>query len=406
MNTTKRLVFSVALLCISYFVTACTEIGERTSVHQSQAASTGLDRTSEKALSQKKVKLFIGQDLKSIRDYVSTGRYPAPVGVTTYVSFYNVLNAGSPAYGGLGLDSRGYPTDMSIDWGAGPLNALALAREYPKATLNIGLNIAEGNQSTVWVSGGLKAISEGKYDREIYRLANFFKSINNPILLRIGYEFDGVWNRSYENTRQYINAYRHIVDTLRAKRVSKVAFVWQASASPIDDIIESKHEDIRAWYPGDEYVDWMGLSWFLPPNKVVKSSKTQQQLANEVIRFARIKRKPVIIAEASPQGYDIGAMTQANISPLWDGTSGEGLRQMNENQVWKDWFMPFFDYIRNNADVIKAVSYINADWDSQGLWSAPYPNGYWGDSRVQGNIGISRRWLLEISDQSFWVLEK
>lgn len=390
----KRLAYFAVLLLLIQFVSGCGDIkGER----QLLAVSAN------KALAQKKVKLFIGQDLKSIRDYVRSGRYPAPAGVTSYLSFYNVLSASFPAYGGLGLDSRGYPTNTSVDWGAGPLNALALAKEYPKAVLNIGLNIAEGNQSTVWVSGGLKAISEGKFNQEIYRLATFFKSVNNPILLRIGYEFDGVWNKGYENTQEYINAYRHIVDTLRAKQVSNVAFVWQASASPIDDIIESKHEDIRAWYPGDSYVDWMGLSWFLPPNKVVKSAATQEQLSDEVIQFARIKRKPVIIAEASPQGYDIDALTQANLSPLWDGKSGTNSKQINENQVWNEWFVPFFTFIRDNADVVKAVSYINADWDSQALWSMPYPNGYWGDTRVQGNSEISKQWLLEISDKSFWL---
>jgi len=358
---------------------------------------------SREALAQKRVKLFIGQDLNSIRGYVKTGKYPKPAGVTTYLSFYNLMSENFPAYGGLGIDRRGYPTSGSVDWGAGPLNALALAKEYPGSALNIGLNIAEGNQSTIWVEGGLKAISEGKHNNEINHLARFFKSIDNPVFLRIGYEFDGVWNKGYENTQNYIEAYKHIVDTLRAKRVRNVAFVWQASASPIDDIIESKRENIQDWYPGDDYVDWVGFSWFLPPDKAVKGSATQRGLANEVLQFARQKRKPVMIAEASPQGYDLGKLSKSNISPLWDGTSGKQSKQVSASKLWVEWFTPFFTFIRSNADIIKAVAYINADWDSQALWSAPYANGYWGDSRVQINQDISKRWLSEINDRSFWT---
>lgn len=67
-----------------------------------------------------------------------------------------------------------------------------------------------------------------------------------------------------------------------------------------------------------------------------------------------------------------------------------------------EWYAPFFRFIRNNKDVVKAVAYINADWDAQELWAPPYANGYWGDSRVQANSGISKKWLSEISDKSLW----
>ena len=75
---------------------------------------------------------------------------------------------------------------------------------------------------------------------------------------------------------------------------------------------------------------------------------------------------------------------------------------MNEEKIGSEWYKPFFSFIRNNKDAVKAVSYINADWDNQSLWAAPYQNGYWGDSRVQDNLEISKKWLTEIGDKSFW----
>ena len=387
----------ILILLLSFGVAGCggAEV-------KGTSASSPTALASKKPLAEEKTKLFIGQDLNSIRGYVKSGQFPQPSGVTTYLSFYNLLSSNHPSYGGLGVDNRGYPTNKAVDWGAGPLNAYALSKEYPNLALNIGLNIAEGNQSTVWVNDGLKSIAKGKYDREINQLAAFFKSVRNPIYLRIGYEFDGVWNKGYENTRDYISAYKHIVNVLRSKQVSNVVYVWQASASPIDDIIESKQENISAWYPGDNYVDWLGLSWLLPPDKSVKGSPSQRELANEVLQFARNKRKPVMIAEASPQGYDLGKMSKSNISPLWDGVSGAQSRQVLADKLWDQWYAPFFSFIRQNKDVVKAVAYINADWDAQALWAPPYANGYWGDSRVQANSDISKKWLSEMSDKSFW----
>jgi len=343
-----------------------------------------------------KVILSVGQDLDSVSSYVDSGHFPVPGGVTTYLAFYQLNNASFPAYGALGQDTEGRATKENIDWGAGPLNALKLAENNPGSALVIGLNIAEGSGDILWAPGGLADIAVGAYDKNIRRLARFCRQAKRPVYLRIGYEFDGAWNRGYEKQGSYISAYQRIVDVMREEQVKNVAYVWQASASPVDDIIDGHHEDIRGWYPGDDYVDWMGLSWFLPPDKMPANVATQRQLADEVLNFAREKNKPVMIAEAAPQGYDLDQLTQSNISALWDGDPGLQKQNKTPNEIWQAWFKPFFDYIHANDDVIRAVAYINADWDSQALWAAPYHQGYWGDSRVQMNDVIRQKWLSEV----------
>ena len=220
--------------------------------------------------------------------------------------------------------------------------------------------------------------------------------------LRIGYEFDGAWNRGYANKTSYILAFRRIVEVMREQAVKNVAYVWQASTSPLDDIIDTSHENIQDWYPGDAYVDWLGLSWFLPADEVGHGQTSQRLLADEVVTLARFKHKPVMIAEAAPQGYDLTRLTKANISPLWDGAAAQSRVSKTAEQIWQQWFRPFFEYIHANSDVIRAVAYINAEWDAQPLWSAPYRQGYWGDSRVQINPEIRQLWLDEISQSSFW----
>ena len=352
--------------------------------------------------------MIIGQDLASATNYVNSGNFPTPSGITTYIAFYNILDA-SQGYGAIGIDNNNNPVGQAgdLDWGGGPLNAYSAAVAWPNSTLQIGLNIAEGNNGTIWCGGCLAQLANGQRDGEIQKLAAFLNAISGtPVYLRVGYEFDGTWNDGYANRQTYINAYRRVVDVLRSNGVSNTAYVWQSAASPIDDILEGNRENIGDWYPGDNYVDWIGISWFLLPNEnppVGGNPATQLSLADEVLNFSRGRNKPVMIAEATPQGYDIGSGQNCNISPVWDGPAAQGCVGKSANAIWNEWFSPFFSYIRNNSDVIKAVSYINANWNSQGLWDPPYEQGYWGDTRVEANGTITNNWNNELNDSSFWI---
>jgi hypothetical protein len=397
---------NIQLVLLLLALSACannTPVNINHKTSSPQADSTGVGLTAKLLPQNNKVLLIIGQDLSSVKDYVESAYFPAPGGITTYISFYSLLRETFPAYGALGQDVDGKTFTNNVDWGAGPLSAHSAALSFPGASLVIGLNIAEGDASTAWAAGGLADIGVGAYDANIRRLARFCKSIDKPVYLRIGYEFDGAWNRGYEKHASYIYAYRRIVDVMRAQGVTNVAYVWQASASPVDDIVEGRHENIMDWYPGDEYVDWMGLSWFLAPASVQQSAPDQASLANEVTSFARRQSKPVMIAEAAPQGFDLTQMTKSNISVLLDGAAGSDRISVTPALIWDTWFAPFFNYIHTNADVIRAVAYINADWNSQTKWSTPYNEGYWGDSRLQHNPVIRQRWLQEIGDSTFWL---
>ena len=192
-------------------------------------------------------------------------------------------------------------------------------------------------------------------------------------------------------------AWRRIVDVMRAEGVENVVTVWQSSAAPIDDAIEQRHEDIAVWYPGDDYVDWVGLSWFIDGDEeqtvdIGYDVPTARVLADEVLALAREHGKPVMIAEASPQGYDITARTTAHHSPLWDGEPNTATRQLTEQELWDAWFAPFFAYVQANDDVIDAIAYINCNWDAQPMWGPPYEGGYWGDTRVNQSEVITANW--------------
>ena len=275
--------------------------------------------------------LIIGQDLGSVgglashsNGYIDSITEHFPAGVTTYTDIPNL--------GGLTFQKN---------WGAGDVNAQAYVDDstFDNTFMVIGL----------YMVGSLDGINGGFFNNSIRDLALWCKGQERPIFIRIGYEFEGPWN-NYGQT-SFKEAWRHIVHIFDEEEVQNVAYIWQSAGLNRSDIIK--------WYPGDQYVNWVGYSHFDGFN-----------MGQSIIDFADEHDKPIMIAEATPRRQ------------LKTG-SAEG--------HWLSWYLPLFTRIYEN-DRIKALAYINADWEAQSMW-----NGQgWGDSRVQVVEYIKNAWISEI----------
>ena len=294
--------------------------------------------------------LVVGQDLnatgKSIygtgySDDVQLGAVP-PAGVTTYSSTSLAV--------GQGITSM-------IDYGAGPLYADLYTKTsyYNNTAIVVGL----------YMVNDLNNVTSGARDANLDALGNWIKSVSpRPVFLRIGYEFDYQYGCC---SSQYIQAWQYIVNRFRTiLNVTNVAFVWQASSG------SGGQSYLLQWYPGDSYVDWMAYSHFF------YNSGT---LSQSLLDLARLKRKPVMIAESTPQGYYLN-------------TSSGALN------AWTNYFAPLFTHLNTNLDIIKAFCYINQDWDAQSQWAGQG----WGDSKIQdnGDGQIKTNWLTA-TNQSYFV---
>ncbi len=220
-------------------------------------------------------------------------------------------------------------------------------------------------QSAMWMVGKwdvAKKTGRGDYDKVIKKYSAWAKSANRPIYLRIGYEFDGQHNEL--EPEEFIKAYRHIVDLMRKKGVDNVAFVWHSYASrPFKDY------PLSAWYPGDDYVDWVAISVFGHAYNGIDFGP----YCGDVLKFAKQHKKPVMIAESSP------------INGI-DSESAE---------VWDQWFVNFFTFVyRNN---IKAISFINEDWPRTKIPGI----SAWKDSRLYNNEQVSRAWFEETNKDRY-----
>ena len=114
--------------------------------------------------------------------------------------------------------------------------------------------------------------------------------------------------------------------------------------------------------------------------------------------FARAHGKPLMIAEAAPQGFDLEARTFSCNSSREDHLPGRTFADSEE--MFAAYFEDWFAWIEDNRDVVRTVAYISADWQAYpSVMCAPMadacPAGYFGDTRVQADAGI----LAEFGDR-------
>nr|WP_062341134.1 hypothetical protein [Herbidospora sakaeratensis] len=356
-----------------------------------------------------RVLFMMGQDSTTLSDLKRDVPSMNPGGVTLYTNI--VLGGSPPPLAGIAAPA---------DWGAGRVDFPQTLGDYPNAALAVGLYLSDatsgcGNQPLRAIianpDADITPSLVSAYRAQVDELVNRLKGYDRAVYLRIGYEFDGPWN--CYNTDFYKRAFRYIKGRIDALGASKVATVWQTAAWPLNtstdhpewNYVVTDPDHLTKWYPGDDVVDWVGLSAFYNSGSVATQwgcrAYDQAPVAAQTraLDFARARNKPAMIAETAPQGYTNGTLTRSCIfSKAPAGTSAE--------TIWSQWYAPFFAFVEANRDVVRAVSYINTNWDSQPLWQCATgaqaggpgcANGYWGDSRIQANPLIRSRFLAELS---------
>ncbi len=304
--------------------------------------------------------VFVGQDLAAVGglDEYPDGyvdHFETPAGITVYTS----LSPGQNSYGYINRGVDGMT--RKANWGAGDSHAQAYLEDpdFQHTLIAIGLSFVDHE----------KQVAKGKHDRLLRQLGRWIKDSGRPVFLRIGYEFDG-WDWNHYQRKWYLKAWERIHQTFADMGIDNVAFVWQSKGWGTDQATLEK------WYPGDDLVDWCAYSYFGDPDR-------------QMLIFAERHQKPVFLAEATP------VMQTDNLYFNTDLQDPEIARR-----VWEAWFEPFFQTLDEYRDLIKAFSYINADWPSQPMWQTN-PTFRQVDARLQVSDYVSQRWRERLADKRF-----
>jgi hypothetical protein len=149
----------------------------------------------------------------------------------------------------------------------------------------------------------LRAIARGKFDRDLRAWGRAAARFGSPLIVEYGTEmngrwfpWNGAWNGKRRGPARFRRAYRHVIDVIRGQGAANIVWVFHVN-----------HEDDppRAWnrfeqyYPGDGYIDWLGVSIYsaLDPRQKERTDFAAS-LRRNMKRFSRMAPdKPVIIAE-------------------------------------------------------------------------------------------------------------
>lgn len=127
-----------------------------------------------------------------------------------------------------------------VDWGD-PIPEQVLSRA---AINDVALQVALQPQQ------GLDAVGEGPYLEGLLRRLSAF---GRPVFLRFGAEMNGNWTPWSGDAQLYIEKFRLVAKAAR-RLAPNVAMVWAPNHAP--------EENIEAYYPGDECVDWVGVNFY------------------------------------------------------------------------------------------------------------------------------------------------
>jgi len=254
--------------------------------------------------------------------------------------------------------------DNPVDYGSGI--------EYADGVLDLFPPEDVGLQIGMWLNGtdGCKDILSGALDENIDLLMKYLKdSKATKVFLRVGYEFDNPSFGYSDDPDSYVQAYQKIFKTCKNADWScrdKVKFVWHSWAAP-----RAESVGLVDFYPGDDFVDWIGISIF---QQFFPWAPWAGQLHDleEVLEFAMANDKPTMIAESTPfGGIDLDAKL---------------VEEFDLDDAWDRWFQPTLDLI-DKYD-IGMWSYINCDWESQPMWH----NIGFGETRLSTNKLVMKKW--------------
>ena len=144
------------------------------------------------------------------------------------------------------------------------------------------------------------------------------------------------------------------------------------------------------FYPGDDWVDWVGVSIFQQfydhgtTSQNGFSGGTVEDLTH-VLQFAARHHKPTMIAESTPFG---GIHNNSHIVTTTATVTEHGgyASSRSGKAIWDAWFQPTLQLIRDYN--IAMWSYINCNWDAQPFWKGI---GF-GDTRLSIDTTVMDKW--------------
>ncbi|MEL7656221.1 MAG: glycosyl hydrolase, partial [Bacillota bacterium] len=192
-------------------------------------------------------------------------------------------------------------------------------------------------------------VLDGKYDIYLKNYANEVVKYGEPILFRLGNEMNGDWcvyssHHTSKDTEIFKAFYRYIYQIFADEGAENVIWVWNPNGKAFPDF---KWNDELCYYPGDEYVDVIGMTSYNTGTYYEGETWTEFDSVYDSLYEKYIDRyeKPLMITEFSSSS--VGGNKEA-------------------------WVSNMFRHIDRYDRIKVAVWWDGCDWDAEGNIARSY----------------------------------
>jgi len=213
----------------------------------------------------------------------------------------------------------------------------------------------EDHQETVY---SLQKIIDGAFDVQLHKWARDAKNdASGPILIDFAVEPDGDWfgwsgiyngagttgnygDPTYpDGPERWRDAYRHIIDIFRNENVTNVTWFFHVDINVMPEV---EWNSPKYYYPGDDYIDWIGISiygaqqthepwWGLFSEMIVDNHMYITEITNA---------KPIAVLEF-------------------------GVTDHHDTGNKSEWLRDAFSTVKSNPYInFKAISYWHENWEN------------------------------------------
>ena len=192
--------------------------------------------------------------------------------------------------------------------------------------------------------------STDSYLDKLYSFISYYNSV--PVFLRIGAEFN-IWDNKCKPD-EFISSFRTIAD--KVKGLSNVSIVWGVAHTSTwkTDAWPYTMDD---YYPGDNYVDWIGTNCYA--NKYFQGkSWSGQDRYNEVCFKSGYSSDPVLMIKDIVDKY--GDRKPIMLSECGASYRTNGSIKENHNEWAADKVKEMYSFVPMVYPQVKLIAYFNA----------------------------------------------